>query len=48
MARDAMKMRGDGPTIFAQVKNMVGIPEVLHVCVCGERERERERERDRE
>ncbi|KAJ1482488.1 hypothetical protein T484DRAFT_1952060 [Baffinella frigidus] len=28
MDRDAKKMRGDGPTIFAQVKNMVGIPEI--------------------
>lgn len=28
MARDAKKMRGDGPTIFAQVKHMVGIPEI--------------------
>ena len=28
MARDAQKMRGDGPTIFAQVKHMVGVPEI--------------------
>ena len=34
MARDAKKMRGDGPTIFAQVKHMVGIPEVLCVFLC--------------
>ena len=28
MARDAQKMRGDGPTVFAQVKHMVGVPEI--------------------
>jgi len=28
MDRDARKMRGDGPTVFAQVKNMVGIEEI--------------------
>ena len=25
MERDATKMRGDGPTVFAQVKNGVGV-----------------------
>jgi len=29
MARDAKKMRGDGPTVFAQVKNGVGIDEII-------------------
>jgi urease accessory protein len=29
MARDAKRMRGDGPTIFAQVKNDVGVDEVV-------------------
>ena len=30
MARDAKKMRGkDGPTIFAQVKHGVGVPEII-------------------
>jgi urease accessory protein len=28
MDRDARKMRGTGPTIFAQVKNGVGIPQI--------------------
>jgi urease accessory protein len=29
MARDATRMRGDGPTIFAQVKNGVGVDEIV-------------------
>ena len=28
MDRDAKKMRGDGPIIFAQVKHGVGVPEI--------------------
>ena len=30
MARDAAKMRGPGPFVFAQVKNGVGIDEIIH------------------
>ena len=30
MARDAKKMRGPGPFIFAQVKNGVGIDDIIH------------------
>lgn len=30
MARDAKKMRGPGPVVFAQVKNGVGIEEITH------------------
>jgi urease accessory protein len=29
MERDARKMRGDGPFIFTQVKNGVGVEEVI-------------------
>lgn len=29
MARDAKKMRGDGPTVFAQVRNGVGLDEII-------------------
>jgi urease accessory protein len=29
MARDSKKMRGDGPVVFAQVKNGVGVDEIL-------------------
>jgi urease accessory protein len=29
MARDAKKMRGDGPTIFAQVTHQVGVPAIV-------------------
>jgi urease accessory protein len=29
MARDAKRMRGEGPTIFAQVKNDVGVDEIV-------------------
>jgi urease accessory protein len=29
MARDAKRMRGDGPTIFAQVKNGAGVDEIV-------------------
>ncbi|MGN6507126.1 MAG: urease accessory protein UreG [Tepidisphaeraceae bacterium] len=29
MARDARKMRGDGPTVFAQVKNGVGLDDII-------------------
>jgi len=28
MDRDSKRMRGEGPTIFAQVKNGVGVPEI--------------------
>lgn len=30
MARDAKKMRGIGPFVFAQVKNGVGVDEIIH------------------
>ncbi len=30
MARDSRKMRGNGPFIFAQVKNGVGLDEIIH------------------
>ena len=29
MARDAKRMRGDGPTVFAQVKNDMGVDEIV-------------------
>ena len=29
MDRDAKRMRGDGPTVFAQVKNGVGVDEIV-------------------
>ena len=29
MDRDAKKMRGEGPTVFAQVKNGVGVGEIV-------------------
>lgn len=29
MDRDAKMMRGDGPTLFCQVKHNVGIPEMV-------------------
>jgi urease accessory protein len=29
MARDAKRMRGDGPTVFAQVKNGIGVDEIV-------------------
>jgi urease accessory protein len=29
MDRDARKMRGDGPTVFAQVNRSVGVPEIV-------------------
>jgi urease accessory protein len=29
MDRDAKRMRGDGPTVFAQVKNDVGVDEIV-------------------
>ncbi len=29
MARDAKRMRGDGPTVFAQVKNGLGVDEIV-------------------
>ncbi|GAA5796047.1 urease accessory protein UreG [Helicostylum pulchrum] len=35
MARDAKKMRGDGPTVFAQVKNGVGMEEIISL-ILGE------------
>ncbi len=31
MARDAKKMRGDGPFLFAQVKHGVGVPEIVEL-----------------
>ena len=33
MARDAKKMRGDGPTVFAQVKNDVGVDAIVEQVV---------------
>ena len=33
MDRDAKKMRGDGPTVFAQVKNGVGVDEIVGLVV---------------
>ena len=33
MARDAYAMRGDGPTVFAQVKNDVGVAEIAEQIV---------------
>jgi urease accessory protein len=33
MARDAKRMRGDGTTIFAQVKNDVGVDEIVREVV---------------
>ncbi|KAI8967608.1 urease accessory protein UreG [Mycotypha africana] len=35
MARDAKKMRGDGPTVFAQVKNGVGMDDIISL-ILGE------------
>lgn len=35
MARDAKKMRGDGPTVFAQVKNGVAMDEIISL-ILGE------------
>jgi urease accessory protein len=35
MARDAKKMRADGPTVFAQVKNGVGMDEIISL-ILGE------------
>jgi urease accessory protein len=29
MERDTKKMRGSGPYVFAQVKNDVGLPEII-------------------
>ena len=29
MARDATRMRGDGPTVFAQVKNGIGVDDIV-------------------
>ena len=29
MERDARKMRGDGPIVFAQVTHGVGVPEIV-------------------
>jgi len=38
MDRDARRMRGDGPTIFAQVKNDVGVDEIVrHLVATWER-----------
>jgi urease accessory protein len=38
MDRDARRMRGDGPTVFAQVKNDVGVDEIVrHVVATWER-----------
>src|SRR5437763_17107014 len=33
MARDAARMRGDGPTVFAQVKNDIGVDDILQEVV---------------
>ena len=33
MARDAERMRGDGPTVFAQVRNGVGVEEIVREVV---------------
>jgi len=33
MARDAKRMRGDGPTVFAQVKNGLGVQEIIRELV---------------
>lgn len=35
MDRDAKKMRADGPTVFAQVKNGVGMDEIISL-ILGE------------
>eukprot|EP00743_Colponemidia_sp_Colp-15_P002472 GILK01002679.1.p1 GENE.GILK01002679.1~~GILK01002679.1.p1 ORF type:complete len:296 (+),score=32.12 GILK01002679.1:41-928(+) len=35
MERDGKKMRGDGPMVFAQVKHMVGVPEVADKIVAA-------------
>ena len=38
MDRDARRMRGDGPTVFAQVKNDVGVADIVrHVVATWER-----------
>jgi urease accessory protein len=38
MDRDAKRMRGDGPTVFAQVKNDVGVADIVrHVVATWER-----------
>jgi len=38
MDRDARRMRGDGPTVFAQVKNDIGVDEIVrHVTATWER-----------
>ena len=29
MARDAKRMRGEGPTVFAQVKNGIGVEDIV-------------------
>jgi urease accessory protein len=33
MARDSQRMRGDGPTVFAQVKNDVGVDAIVEQVV---------------
>jgi len=33
MERDAKKMRGDGPTVFAQIKNDLGVDAIVHEVV---------------
>ena len=38
MERDARRMRGDGPFVFAQVKNDVGVREVAHALLTKWRE----------
>jgi urease accessory protein len=35
MERDAKKMRGDGPFLFAQVKNDVGVEEIVSYVICA-------------
>ena len=38
MERDAKRMRGDGPTVFAQVKNDVGVDDIVkHLVATWER-----------
>jgi urease accessory protein len=38
MARDAARMRGDGPTVFAQVTNGVGVEDIVrHLVATWER-----------
>ena len=38
MERDARKMRGDGPIVFAQVNKDIGVPEVAEHILAAWRE----------